>query len=270
MKRVPACLIGAQTIPAFVAFLIVGFLAGVAVDAAEPMSTHSIIDRLKPSSNSGTRGAPRMRGITIVPPKAPVSPAKPKPESPADNNVAKPLPDNVAKPQPEDVATPQPDIVAKPRPDNVATPQPDNVAKPQPDNVATPQPDNVAKPLPEIARPLVPPSINFAISFALNSTEFDANAVKVLGELGEALRHRELKPYRFEIAGHTDAAGSAGYNQRLSEQRAHAVRRYLTKTFDIEARRLRAIGFGESHLLDRTNPLSGANRRVQITNLGRR
>jgi outer membrane protein OmpA-like peptidoglycan-associated protein len=214
MKQIPACLYGAQTMPAIAAFLVVGFLAGLAVDAAEPMSTRSIIDRLKPSSGSGTRGVPRMRGISIVPPKATVTPSDPSPERPADGQIAKPLP--------------------------------------------------------EIARPLVPPSIHFAINFALNSTEFDANAVKVLGELGEALRHRELQPYSFEIAGHTDAAGSAGYNLRLSERRAHAVRRYLTNTFGIRVKRLRAIGFGESHLLDSANPLSGANRRVQITNLGRR
>lgn len=147
---------------------------------------------------------------------------------------------------------------------------PDTTVQPSSVDGARPADGDIAKPLPDIAKPLLPPSIHFSINFALNSTAFDANAVKVLGELGEALRHAELRPYKFEIAGHTDAAGTSGYNQRLSERRAHAVRRHLTKTFGIDARRLRAVGYGESRLLDRAKPMSGFNRRVQITNLGRR
>lgn len=147
---------------------------------------------------------------------------------------------------------------------------PDTTVRPSSVDSARPAEGNIVKPLPDIARPLVPPSIHFAINFALNSTAFDAHALMVLGELGEALRHVELRPYRFEIAGHTDAVGAAGYNQRLSERRAHAVRRYLTKTFGIDPRRLRAVGYGESRLLDQAKPMSGVNRRVQITNLGRR
>lgn len=213
MKRVQACLCRAPTVTAIMAFLVIMAGIGVAADGAEPMSTRSIIDRLKPSSPDDGRGSPRLRGIMIVPPNATAKPAEVDGKRPATPDVAKPLPD--------------------------------------------------------IARPLVPPSIHFAINFALNSTAFDDKAVKVLGELGEALRHRELRPYRFEIAGHTDAAGSSGYNQRLSERRASAVRRYLMKTFGIEASRLRAIGYGESRLLDRAKPKSGINRRVQVTNLGR-
>ena len=223
MKRVQACLCRTSTITAITAFLIVSAGIGVIAESAEPMSTRGIIDRLKPSSAGEGRGAPRLRGIMIVPPDA----------------------------------TPKPSKVDGKRPADSATP-----ARPD----AAP---DVAKPLPDIARPLVPPSIHFAINFALNSTALDAHAVEVLSELGEALRHAELRPYKFEIAGHTDAAGSSGYNQRLSERRAHAVRRYLTKTFGIEARRLRATGYGESRLLDRAKPKSGVNRRVQITNLGR-
>jgi outer membrane protein OmpA-like peptidoglycan-associated protein len=227
MKRVQACLCRTSTITAIMAFLMVSAGIGVIAESAEPMSTRGIIDRLKPSSAGEGRGAPRLRGITIVPPDA----------------------------------TPKPSKVDGKRPADSATPA-------RPDAAPDVAPD-VAKPLPDIARPLVPPSIHFAINFALNSTAFDAHAVEVLSELGEALRHAELRPYKFEIAGHTDAAGSSGYNQRLSERRARAVRRYLTRTFGIEARRLRAIGYGESRLLDRAKPKSGVNRRVQITNVGR-
>ena len=118
--------------------------------------------------------------------------------------------------------------------------------------------------------PPAPPSVDFAIAFAFNSAALDADAVTVLQRLGEALRHEELQPYAFQIAGHTDATGDARYNQRLSERRAEAVRRYLTETFRIEADRLRAVGYGARRLLDPAAPESGVNRRVQVTNLGRR
>jgi outer membrane protein OmpA-like peptidoglycan-associated protein len=46
--------------------------------------------------------------------------------------------------------------------------------------------------------------------------------------------------------GHADRIGSEGYNQRLSERRAEAVRRYLQKAGNIPAGKLRTEGKGES------------------------
>lgn len=48
------------------------------------------------------------------------------------------------------------------------------------------------------------------------------------------------------IAGYTSASGSESYNQRLSEQRAEAVRQYLTQTGGLSAGRLTTIGYGET------------------------
>jgi len=47
------------------------------------------------------------------------------------------------------------------------------------------------------------------------------------------------------IVGHTDRIGSADYNQRLSEQRAHTVAQYLVQR-GVPAQAIRAIGIGES------------------------
>ena len=47
------------------------------------------------------------------------------------------------------------------------------------------------------------------------------------------------------ITGHTDRIGDAGYNQRLSERRANAVKKYLVSQ-GIEEKRLHAVGKGES------------------------
>lgn len=53
--------------------------------------------------------------------------------------------------------------------------------------------------------------------------------------------------YRFYVEGHTDAAGSAQYNQDLSERRARSVVRYLVNR-GLESSQLVPVGKGESDL----------------------
>jgi OOP family OmpA-OmpF porin len=67
------------------------------------------------------------------------------------------------------------------------------------------------------------------------------------------------------IEGHTDAQGSAEYNQGLSERRANAVKLYL-QTAGIEATRLRSAGYGFSQPVGpNDNSLGRAqNRRVEL------
>ena len=48
------------------------------------------------------------------------------------------------------------------------------------------------------------------------------------------------------ITGHASAAGSAGYNQELSERRAEAARTYLVQEEGIAAERIETIGYGET------------------------
>jgi outer membrane protein OmpA-like peptidoglycan-associated protein len=111
------------------------------------------------------------------------------------------------------------------------------------------------------------PSVNLYVNFEFDSARLDNDGVLVLRRLGAALNDRRLATYRFEIAGHTDAAGSADYNQKLSEERAHAVTDYLTTIYGIDPTRLVSIGYGKSQLLDPAKPNDGVNRRVRITNL---
>jgi len=68
------------------------------------------------------------------------------------------------------------------------------------------------------------------------------------------------------IAGHTDSTGSEAYNQKLSEQRAMAVKNMLTG-YGVSAMRLTTIGFGEAKPIA-SNVTEGGrqlNRRVAIT-----
>lgn len=110
------------------------------------------------------------------------------------------------------------------------------------------------------------PSIDLEIPFDFNSAAIGPQAVPLLANLGRALTNAELGGTAFLIAGHTDAKGSDGYNQDLSERRAEAVKRYLAENFKLSPDQLLAIGFGKTRLKNPADPLGGENRRVQIVN----
>lgn len=110
-------------------------------------------------------------------------------------------------------------------------------------------------------------AVELAVEFELGSARLTGKARRLLDRLGTALRDERLRASRFEIVGHTDAAGSRGANQTLSEQRAHAVLAYLAGRHGIERSRLVAVGKGEDALKDPLDPTSGVNRRVEVVNL---
>jgi outer membrane protein OmpA-like peptidoglycan-associated protein len=111
------------------------------------------------------------------------------------------------------------------------------------------------------------PQIDLTVYFAFDSARIEPNAAAVLGNLGQALRHPDLRGQRFGIFGHTDAVGAAAYNQVLSERRAEAVRQFLISTFSIGPDSLLAVGYGFERLKNPRNPYADENRRVQVVNL---
>ena len=113
------------------------------------------------------------------------------------------------------------------------------------------------------------PSIDIRVHFEFASDVLRPEAEEILDTLGEALTSEQLKDYRFEIAGHTDAVGSDAYNAELSERRAQSVRAYLLEAFQILPERLVTVGYGESRLSNPGDPKSAENRRVQVTRLGK-
>jgi outer membrane protein OmpA-like peptidoglycan-associated protein len=70
---------------------------------------------------------------------------------------------------------------------------------------------------------------------------------------------------RIMICGHTDAIGTAEYNQTLSENRAGAVRAYLINA-GIHPERLEFKGFGKSQPISDNETEEGRamNRRTEI------
>lgn len=70
-----------------------------------------------------------------------------------------------------------------------------------------------------------------------------------------------------QIDGHADSKGPTAYNQKLSERRANAVMGYLVNSVGIDAKRLTAVGYGESKPAypNDTEEHRSINRRVEFT-----
>lgn len=117
------------------------------------------------------------------------------------------------------------------------------------------------------ATPQPAPRINLSVNFRLNSAELDQRGQAVVDVLGKALGSPDLKPFQFEIAGHTDASGSRAYNIRLSAARAESVRQALIAA-GIEAARIVPKGYGPDRPVDPARPMGAVNRRVEVVNLG--
>jgi OmpA-OmpF porin, OOP family len=67
------------------------------------------------------------------------------------------------------------------------------------------------------------------------------------------------------VEGHTDSTGSAELNRKLSQQRAEAVAKYLTKK-GVSTKRMEPTGFGPDRPIadNDTDPGREANRRVEF------
>ena len=111
------------------------------------------------------------------------------------------------------------------------------------------------------------PQINLEIHFDFNSAEISKSSTQAVQELGKALSNPSLKGSTFVVAGHTDAVGSEGYNQELSERRADTIKKYLVEHYGIAGSNLVTVGYGESKPKDPNAPMDPANRRVQVVNM---
>ncbi len=111
-------------------------------------------------------------------------------------------------------------------------------------------------------------SVDLEILFEYDSAKINPKSVRQLFVLGEALQDPALGNTRILIAGHTDAAGSNGYNANLSYMRAQSVSDFLINYAGVSPERLEIEGYGEELLKYPDAPNSGQNRRVEIINLG--
>ena len=109
--------------------------------------------------------------------------------------------------------------------------------------------------------------IDLSIPFQFDAAVMRPEGQVVLNELAVAMQSERLRGTRFRLEGHTDAKGSAEYNERLSEQRARTVASYLVRQ-GVDPQRLQAVGKGFREPLPGEDPLSPENRRVRIVAVG--
>jgi outer membrane protein OmpA-like peptidoglycan-associated protein len=114
------------------------------------------------------------------------------------------------------------------------------------------------------------PKVDLDINFDYNSAAVTPKAEPQLNSLGKALTSSELAGSVFMVGGHTDAKGSDGYNQTLSERRAETVRRFLMDNYHIPAANLVTAGYGKKGMKNTADPYAAENRRVEIVNMAER
>ncbi|MBS7786039.1 OmpA family protein [Flavobacterium sp. CYK-55] len=118
---------------------------------------------------------------------------------------------------------------------------------------------------PEISEEQVNKLNAYAKTILFNSgkSTFQQQTYPVLQSIAAILK--EYPSSSFSIEGHTDSDGKDAANQKLSEERAAAVKNYLIEN-GIAASRLTSAGFGESKPIDSNKTKAGKanNRRVEV------
>lgn len=123
-------------------------------------------------------------------------------------------------------------------------------------------------PTAELNTDIVPKNeqVNLNVSFDFDSAALRNDQLPKLVELCSALKAADVQQIR--ILGHTDASGSAEYNERLSKLRAEEVKRFLATDCGFPEDRMEALGVGERNLFDPADPNADKNRRVEFQALG--
>ncbi len=121
----------------------------------------------------------------------------------------------------------------------------------------------VVAPSPVVFCPEKEETVNLLIEF-----DFDKSVVKPefysnVNAVGEFLKN--YPNATITVEGHTDNVGSNAYNKKLSLRRAKAVEKYIVDKFGIDAKRIKAVGYGETKPIDTNKTAEGRyhNRRVQ-------
>jgi OOP family OmpA-OmpF porin len=127
-----------------------------------------------------------------------------------------------------------------------------------------PPPAPVAAPA---AMPAPPPAVArrvFLVFFDWDRATITAEGMQIVRQASEA--YKSGAPVQIQVTGYTDASGSVGYNQRLSERRANAVADALAR-LGVARNDMMVSGHGKNDL--RVPTADGVrepqNRRVEIT-----
>lgn len=81
------------------------------------------------------------------------------------------------------------------------------------------------------------------VLFDFDKATIRADARPTLDKVADLIK--QTNPASVAVEGHTDTKGNDGYNQKLSDQRATAVRDYLIGVRMVDGTKLQVKGFGE-------------------------
>jgi outer membrane protein OmpA-like peptidoglycan-associated protein len=113
------------------------------------------------------------------------------------------------------------------------------------------------------------PKVAALILFDYNSAAIRPESLPLLDEFGKALQGG-LSSATILVVGHTDDAGDAVYNERLSLRRAGAVKDCLVSRHGIDPSRIQVGGMGEAQPVGDNGTEQGRamNRRVEFERIG--
>lgn len=160
---------------------------------------------------------------------------------------------------------------------------------PAPPPAPPPPPERVVPPVvvaAPVAPPPAPPPPRQRVSFTAESLfNFDQSNVLPVGRAALDKFAADLSGTQYEtisVEGHTDRLGTPAYNQKLSMERADAVKAHLVTTGRIDPTKITATGKGESAPLTKPEDCKGVretaalvtclqpDRRVEIEVVGTR
>jgi len=100
------------------------------------------------------------------------------------------------------------------------------------------------------------------VFFATGKADITSDSYPELARLVDLMN--QVPKLKIELSGHTDNVGSESLNQKLSQERAEAVRQYLISK-GIKADRLQAKGYGSKQPVASNDNAEGrqSNRRTE-------
>ena len=102
------------------------------------------------------------------------------------------------------------------------------------------------------------------LNFASGKSDIEPKYFGLLSKVQNAIK--TFEDCTVKVEGHTDSFGGDDLNQKLSQQRAEAVKAYLMANMGLDESRIEAVGYGESHPIANNETSEGRekNRRIDI------